>query len=138
MAALEQQGDGSSGRAAANIACALATLEVRLAAWRIASAPGLIAYCRSLPVLANMVHCPSTSPFPTHSLHVPFLFSQACDLPMWERLVAVATQQGTMLADVEYMQFAQAHLLMQLRYGDAVPCPPQLLQRSQAAWQADL
>jgi len=52
--------------------------------------------------------------------------------------VAVAAQEGAALADVAFVQFAQAHLLMQLQYGDAVPCPPQLLQRSQAAWQAQL
>ena len=60
---------------------------------------------------------------------------QACDLPTWERLVAVAALEGAALAVVAYLQFAQAHLLMQLRYGDTVPCPPQLLQRSQATWQ---
>jgi len=49
--------------------------------------------------------------------------------------VAVAALEGAALADVAYVQFAQAHLLMQLRYGDTVPCPPQLLQRSQATWQ---
>ncbi|PRW39331.1 Tbc2 translation chloroplastic [Chlorella sorokiniana] len=61
---------------------------------------------------------------------------EACDLPTWERLMAVVAREGATLADVAYAQLAQAHLLMQLRYGHSVPCPPQLLQRSQAAWQA--
>ncbi|PRW39115.1 RAP domain [Chlorella sorokiniana] len=63
---------------------------------------------------------------------------EVCDLPTWEQLMAVAASNGAPLADVEYKQLAQAHLLMQLRYGGSVPCPPQLLQSSKAVWQAGL
>ena len=76
-----------------------------------------------------MIRCPAGA--------CPFR-SQACDLPTWQRLLAVAAHEDASLAEVACQQLAQAHLLMQLRYGDSVPCPPELLQRSRAAWHAQL
>ena len=70
-------------------------------------------------------------------LPAPFC-SQACDLPTWQSLVTIVAHEDASLAGLEYMQLAQAHLLMQLRHGGSVPCPPQLLQRSRAAWHARL
>ena len=66
------------------------------------------------------------------------LCSQACDLRTWQCLLAVAAHEGASLADIAYKQLVQAHLLMQLRYGDSVPCPPELLHRSRVAWHAQL
>ena len=64
--------------------------------------------------------------------------SQACDMPTWQRLLAVAAHEDASLAEVACRQLAQAHLLMQLRHGGSVPCPPELLQRSRVAWHAQL
>ena len=59
-------------------------------------------------------------------------------MPTWQRLLAVVAHEDASLAEVTCQQLAQAHLLMQLRHGGSVPCPPQLLQRSRVAWHARL
>lgn len=63
---------------------------------------------------------------------------QACDLRTWERLIAVASREGSSLVEVQQAQVSQAHLLMQLRYSNSLPCPRELLQRSRAAWHDQL